>query len=97
MIAKVTSGQSSDLYVRRRQLNLRESLCGNRLTAIQYSQLCMDCRRRSLSHSSMKAENWFQLRVFGVTSIKPGFGRAFFLHELRRSSQPQRFSSALAR
>jgi len=32
---------------------------------------------RSLSHSSMKAGNWFQLRVVEVTAIrKPGFGRA---------------------
>ena len=32
---------------------------------------------RSSSHSSMKAENWFQLRNVGVTSEKPGFGWAF--------------------
>jgi hypothetical protein len=32
---------------------------------------------RSSSHSSMKAENCFQLRVVGVTAIKePSFGRA---------------------
>ena len=35
---------------------------------------------RSASHSSIKAENSFQLRVLGVTTIRePGFGRAFFL------------------
>ncbi len=32
---------------------------------------------RSSSHSSMKAENWFQLRIVGVTAMKvrlrPGF------------------------
>jgi hypothetical protein len=36
---------------------------------------------RSSSHSSMKAENWFQLRVVGVTSTRePGFGRAPRMH-----------------
>jgi len=40
----------------------------------------------------MKAENWFQLRVVGVTSIKePGFGRAFFY----RRAQPGRAISSL--
>ena len=34
---------------------------------------------RSLSHSSTKAENWFQLRIVGVTSIEPSLGRAFFV------------------
>ena len=33
---------------------------------------------RSSSHSSMKAENWFQLRVVGVTSKAP-CERALFL------------------
>jgi hypothetical protein len=33
---------------------------------------------RSSSHSSMKTENWFQLRIVGVTVIRePSFGRAF--------------------
>ena len=57
---------------------------GNRLSPTQHAQLCMDCHVeachaaiRSSSHSSMKAENWFQLRVVGVTAIRePGFGRA---------------------
>jgi len=32
---------------------------------------------RSSSHSSMKAENWFQLRIVGVTAKRElGFGRA---------------------
>ena len=40
----------------------------------------------------MKAENWFQLRIVGVTSIKePGFGRAFFY----RRAQPGRAISFL--
>ena len=35
---------------------------------------------RSSFHASMKAENWFQLRIVGVTAIKePGSGRALFL------------------
>jgi len=32
---------------------------------------------RSLSHSSMKTENWFQLRVVGVTKIDPSTGSSF--------------------
>jgi len=28
------------------------------------------------SHSSMKAENWFQVHIVGVTAIKASFGRA---------------------
>jgi hypothetical protein len=35
---------------------------------------------RTASHSSMKAESWFQLRIVGVTAIRErGFGRAFLL------------------
>jgi hypothetical protein len=48
---------------------------GNRLSPTQHAQLCMDCHVeachaaiRSSSHSSMKAENWFQLRIVGVTT-----------------------------
>ena len=50
---------------------------------------------RSASHSSMKAENWFQLRVVGVTSIRPGFGRASSLQEVSPNRGP-RFSVSQA-
>jgi hypothetical protein len=58
---------------------------GNRLSPMQYAQLCAwtavveapHAALRSSSHASMKAENWFQLRIVGVTAIRePGFGRA---------------------
>ena len=41
---------------------------------------------RSPSHSSMKAENWFQLRIVGVTAIRaPGFGRTSSIAECSRA------------
>ena len=47
---------------------------------------------QSLSHSSMKAENWFQLRVLGVTEQARSSDRAFF-----GSSDRQAVSLAIAR
>jgi len=47
---------------------------------------------RSPSHSSMKAENWFQLRIVGVTEKARSSDRAFF-----RSSDRQGVSLAIAR
>jgi len=43
---------------------------------------------RSSSHSSMKAENWFQLRTVGVTTTRePGFGRASSIAERSRAGR----------
>ena len=47
---------------------------------------------RSSSHSSMKAEFWFQLRIVGVTTIRePGFGRA---SSIAQSSPARRMDHA---
>ena len=80
------AGESSDLRVRCRQLDMRESSAATAL-ALRSTCSCAwiaaveahHAAIRSSSHSSMKAENWFQLRVVGVTAIKePGFGRVFY-------------------
>jgi hypothetical protein len=43
---------------------------------------------RSSFHSSMKAENWFQLRNVGVaTTREPGFGRASSVAERSRAGR----------
>jgi hypothetical protein len=43
---------------------------------------------RSSSHSSMKTENWLQLRIVGVTAIRePGFGRASSIAERSRAGR----------
>jgi hypothetical protein len=43
---------------------------------------------RSPSHSAMKTENWFQLRIVGVTAIRePGFCRASSIAERSRAGR----------
>ena len=41
---------------------------------------------RSSSHSSMKAEIWFQLRVAGVTTIKARLRPGFFYRQAQQGS-----------
>ena len=69
---------------------------GNRLSPTQHAQLCMDCHVearhaaiRSSPHSSMKAENWFQLRIVGVTIIKARLRPGFFFAGGLPDSEPR--------
>jgi hypothetical protein len=79
--------------VRCRQLDMREpsavaalTLRGTRSCAWTAVVEAHHAVIRSSSHSSMKAENWFQLRIVGVTAIRePGFGRAFSTAERSRA------------
>jgi hypothetical protein len=43
---------------------------------------------RSSSHSSMKAENWFQLRIVGVTQKARSSDRAFFVVSVASNPPP---------
>jgi hypothetical protein len=82
MMAKVS--QSSELYVRCRRFDKRESRAAcalaSRSARSRASTAVVEAHHaalRSPSHSSTKAENWFQLRLVGVTAIRePGFCRA---------------------
>jgi hypothetical protein len=70
--------------VRCRWLDMGESLCGighSPCSARSCAWIAVveahHAALRTPSHSSMKAENWFQLRIVGVTAIRePGFCRA---------------------
>ena len=88
MSERVTGEQSSDPCMRCRRLDMRESSAeaasARRSTRSSAWIAVFEARHaaiRSPSHSSMKAENWFQLRIVGVTTIRarlqPGifFGR----------------------
>ena len=63
--------------MRCRRLDMRESSAATTL-ALPSTRSCAwiavveahHAAIRSSSHSSMKAENWFQLRIVGVTAIK---------------------------
>ena len=75
MIAKVAGGQNLELDVRCRELDMRTSSVTT-ARALRSTRSCawiLDVEAphaavRSSSHSSMKAENWFQLRIVGVTT-----------------------------
>lgn len=90
MIAKVAGGQNLELDVRCRELDMRTSSVTT-ARALRSTRSCawiLDVEAphaavRSSSHSSMKAENWFQLRIVGVTAIREfGFGLALTFQEL---------------
>jgi len=95
MIAKATKGTELDPYLRYRWVNMRESSAATAL-ALRSTHGCawiavVEAHHgaiRSSSHSSMKTENWFQLRVVGATTTRePGFGRASSIAERSRAGR----------
>ena len=86
MIAKGTKRRELERGVRHRRLDMRESSSATarapRCTRSGLSIAYVGAHHaviRSSSHSSMKTENWFQLRIVGVTTIVPPESRAAFV------------------